>query len=56
MRLQAIDFVQMQQDDELWDLLISLALADASLTGDSARNARLATLFCCRWHHTPTPT
>lgn len=31
--VQAIEFVQMQQDDELWDLLISLALADASLTG-----------------------
>ena len=31
--LQAIDFVQMQQDDELWDLLIALALSQAPLTG-----------------------
>ena len=53
MRLQAIDFVQMQQDDELWDLLISLALADASLTGDSAR---LATLPYCNCRQTPPPT
>ena len=31
--LQAIEFVQMQQDDELWDLLITLALAQPPLTG-----------------------
>ena len=31
--LQAIEFVQMQQDDELWDLLIALALSQAPLTG-----------------------
>ena len=31
--MQAIEFVQMQQDDELWDLLITLALSQAPLTG-----------------------
>lgn len=31
--LQAIDFVQMQGDDELWELLISLALGSAESTG-----------------------
>ena len=31
--MQAIEFVQMQRDDDLWDLLISLALADAELLG-----------------------
>lgn len=30
---QAIEFVQMQRDDELWELLISLALSDADMTG-----------------------
>ena len=34
--LQAIEFVQMQQDDELWDLLITLALAQPPLTGGYA--------------------
>ena len=34
--LQAIEFVQMQRDDELWELLISLALGNASLTGGVA--------------------
>ncbi len=33
--LQAIEFVQMQRDDELWELLISLALSDADMTGAS---------------------
>ena len=32
--MQAIEFVQMQQDDELWELLISLALSDAGMTGE----------------------
>ena len=31
--VQAIEFVQLQQDDELWDLLIALALSQAPLTG-----------------------
>ena len=31
--MQAIEFVQMQRDDELWELLISLALTDAGMTG-----------------------
>ena len=33
--MQAIEFVQMQRDDELWELLISLALSDADMTGGS---------------------
>ena len=33
--MQAIEFVQMQRDDELWELLISLALSDADMTGAS---------------------
>ena len=33
MRAQAIEFVQMQRDDELWELLISLAIGSADLTG-----------------------
>ena len=33
--VQAIEFVQMQRDDELWELLISLALSDADMTGAS---------------------
>ena len=37
--LQAIEFVQMQRDDELWELLISLALGNASLTGGAAPNS-----------------
>jgi hypothetical protein len=32
-RVQAIEFVQMQRDDELWELLISLAIGSADLTG-----------------------
>ena len=35
--MQAIEFVQMQRDDELWELLISLALSDADMTGASFR-------------------
>jgi hypothetical protein len=35
--VQAIEFVQMQQDDELWDLLITLALAQPPLTGRFAK-------------------
>ena len=31
--VQAIEFVQMQRDDELWELLISLAIGSADLTG-----------------------
>ena len=31
--LQAIEFVQMQRDDELWELLITLSLSSAYLTG-----------------------
>lgn len=31
--MQAIEFVQMQRDDELWELLISLALESPALTG-----------------------
>ena len=31
--VQAIEFVQMQRDDELWELLISLALESPALTG-----------------------
>ena len=30
---QAIEFVQMQRDDELWELLITFALGSADLTG-----------------------
>ncbi len=33
--LQAIEFVQMQRDDELWELLISLALESPALTGNT---------------------
>lgn len=33
--MQAIEFVQMQRDDELWELLIDLALSDADMTGAS---------------------
>ena len=54
MRLQAIDFVQMQQDDELWDLLISLALADASLTGDTAHNPPPCNLVLLHMASNPT--
>ncbi len=32
-RTQAIEFVQMQRDDELWELLITFALGSADLTG-----------------------
>ncbi|KAK9831005.1 hypothetical protein WJX81_007857 [Elliptochloris bilobata] len=31
--VKAVEFVQMQRDDELWELLISLALGSAELTG-----------------------
>ncbi len=31
--MQAIEFVQMQRNDELWELLISLALESPALTG-----------------------
>ncbi len=31
--MQAIEFVQMQRDDDLWELLISLALESPALTG-----------------------
>ena len=31
--MQAIEFVQMQRDDELWELLISLSLESPALTG-----------------------
>ena len=34
--MQAIEFVQMQRDDELWELLISLALESPALTGGGA--------------------
>lgn len=34
--MQAIEFVQMQRDDELWELLISLALESPALTGGAA--------------------
>jgi hypothetical protein len=30
---QAIEFVQMQRDDDLWELLITFALGSADLTG-----------------------
>ena len=30
---QAIDFVQMQGDEDLWELLITLALGSADFTG-----------------------
>jgi len=30
--MQAIEFVQMQRDDELWELLISLALESPALS------------------------
>lgn len=33
--MQAIEFVQMQRDDELWELLISLALESPVLTGQT---------------------
>lgn len=35
---QAIEFVQMQRDDELWELLISLALESPALTGELMDN------------------
>ena len=41
---QAIEFVQMQRDDELWELLITFALGSADLTGMLADCYRLATL------------
>lgn len=31
--LQAVEFVQLQRDDELWEQLIALTLGDAQLTG-----------------------
>ena len=31
--MQAIEFVQMQRDDDLWELLITLALESPALTG-----------------------
>lgn len=34
--VQAIEFVQMQRDDELWELLISLSLESPALTGHSS--------------------
>lgn len=42
--VQAIDFVQMQQDDELWDLLIALALSQAPLTGETGKSSSLYTV------------
>lgn len=39
--VQAIDFVQMQGDEDLWDLLISLALGSAEFTGNPAVAAQL---------------
>jgi hypothetical protein len=33
---QAVEFVQLQRDDELWEQLIALTLGDAQLTGDDA--------------------
>ncbi|KAL0041397.1 hypothetical protein WJX79_002126 [Trebouxia sp. C0005] len=35
---QAIEFVQMQRDDQLWELLISLALESPALTGELMDN------------------
>lgn len=34
--MQAIEFVQMQRDDELWELLISLSLESPALTGHNS--------------------
>lgn len=31
---QAVEFAQSQGDQELWELLIALALGDASMTGN----------------------
>lgn len=45
--MQAIEFVQMQRDDELWELLISLALSDAGMTGTP--QTLLATANTCAW-------
>jgi hypothetical protein len=39
--LQAIEFVQMQRDDELWELLISLALGSANMTGEPLAQDRV---------------
>jgi vacuolar protein sorting-associated protein 41 len=36
---QAIEFVQQQHDDDLWELLISLALGSADMTGVDGRPA-----------------
>ena len=33
--VQAIEFVQMQRDDDLWETLIGLALDSPALTGTS---------------------
>lgn len=33
--VQAVEFVQMQRDDELWEQLIALTLGDAQLTGET---------------------
>lgn len=37
---QAVEFVQLQRDDELWGQLIALALADAQLTGAAGARAQ----------------
>lgn len=37
--LQAVEFVQLQRDDDLWEQLIALTLGDAQLTGAPAGDA-----------------
>ena len=45
--LQAIEFVQMQRDDDLWETLIGLALESPALTGTSlCFGCSLVTVVC----------
>ena len=52
--MQAIEFVQMQRDDELWELLINLALSNADMTGTSfskqPHSAQYSHHECCHLH------
>ena len=41
--LQAVEFVQLQRDDDLWEQLIALTLGDAQLTGGCP------CMVFCRW-------
>jgi hypothetical protein len=42
---QAVEFVQLQRDDDLWEQLISLTLRDVQLTG----GCPCPSMVPCRW-------